>query len=737
MLYPQQNQFRNLYDLSGVWDFQTDPTGQGEAQSWFSGLPAARPMAVPGSWNEQYADLYAYLGPAWYLRTFYVPTGWQGQSLWVRVGSANYAAQVWLNGQNMGGHEGGHLPFEMDLSAGLNWHGPNTLAIRVDNELQPNRVPAGNLPAASIAFMAGNPSATFDFYPYAGLHRPVLLYSTPLERIEDVTVVTQVEGDYGVVEFTVRRTSTGGSSGRGRIKLSGAGQTLEAALVFVGSAAHALLSVRAARLWSLEDPFLYEATLTLLGDEGEMDCYQLPVGIRTVRATPDALLLNGKPVFLKGFGRHEDFPVSGRALNVPLIVKDYDLLKWVGANSYRTSHYPYSEEEMRMADRQGILIIAEIPAVSLQFDDTPENIQVRLETCRRMLRELVARDKNHPSIIMWSVANEPMPPDMLRRMAAGGEPGAQDGVGLAFLKALIDLAHQLDATRPATLVGVMGAPLDWLGLGDIVCINRYWGWYTQPGQPELGARLLEQELDGLYAALHKPLIITEFGADTLAGLHRRPALMFSEEYQVEFLRGYLDVAARKPFVIGLHVWNFADFQATQSIMRVGGMNLKGVFTRDRQPKMAAHFLRERWAATPPGPAAVAETAPLRSQAAPAVPAAPEPLPPAPAAPPAPAGSADPVLQALAKIAERLDNKYPGMDRVIGFNLEGAGFYRLIIAQGRARAEAGEAPTDASIRLKPDDAVKVISGELNPVMAVMTGRIKITGDMKALMILQSM
>lgn len=723
MLYPQQNSLRNRFDFSGLWDFQTDPDGLGEAQAWFNALPAPRPLAVPGSWNEQYADLYSYLGPAWYLKSFYVPAGWQGQRVWLRVGSANYAARVWLNGVEVGGHEGGHLPFEIDLTPHLDWGGANTLAIRVENELQPTRVPAGNLPTAALGgFMAGFPSATFDFYPYAGLHRPVILYSTPPAYIQDVTVTTTLEGGRGMVELVVRQSGTGG---RGRVKLSGNGQTFEAALIFLGNEARAILSVDAARLWSPEDPFLYEAALTLLEGSRETDCYRLPVGIRTVQVTSEALLLNGKPVFLKGFGRHEDFHVSGRGLNVPLIVKDYDLLKWVGANSYRTSHYPYSEEEMGMADRMGILIIDEIPAVSLQFEDSPENIQTRLEICQRQLRELVARDKNHPSVIVWSVANEPMPPDMLRRLTGGGAPSSKDVLGRDFLKTLIDLAHQLDPTRPATLVGVMGGPLEWLEVADIVCINRYWGWYAQPGQIALGVRLLGQELDATVAALHKPIVITEFGADTVAGLHRQPSQMFSEEYQVEFLRGYLDVAAQRPFVVGLHVWNFADFQATQSTMRVGGMNLKGIFTRERQPKMAAHFLRERWTAPVVVPAENSVSAPLR--AAPAV----EP----PAAPPE--LGHDLVLQALTKIAGLLEGKYAGLTRSIGFNLEGEGFYRLLVEDGHCRAEAGEGPTDATVQLKPADALKLFTGELNPMVAVMTGRVRISGDMKALAILQNL
>ena len=187
-------------------------------------------------------------------------------------------------------------------------------------------------------------------------------------------------------------------------------------LTFKSGRAGVSISVPQARFWSPEDPYLYDLSVTLADNGRVVDRYILEIGIRTVEVNGNQILLNGEPIFLKGFGRHEDFYVHGKGLNIPLIVKDYDLLKWVGANSYRTSHYPYSEEEMHMADREGILIIDEIPAVSLQFDDGPENINIRLEQCKNQLRDLIERDKNHPSVIMWSVANEPMPPDMVARL---------------------------------------------------------------------------------------------------------------------------------------------------------------------------------------------------------------------------------------------------------------------------------------------------------------------------------
>jgi beta-glucuronidase len=240
-----------------------------------------------------------------------------------------------------------------------------------------------------------------------------------------------------------------------------------------------------------------------------------------------------------------------------------------------------------------MLIIDEIPAVGLSFTDDEAAVQARLQQCQAQVRELIARDKNHPAVIMWSVANEPMPPHMLAAMS-GEETPPVPPESTAFLRTLHELARDLDPTRPVTHAGMHGSPVEWLELADVACVNRYYGWYTQPGHPTQGAAILAQELDTLYEALQRPMIISEFGAGTIAGRHSRPATMWSEEYQVEFLRTYLDVVDQKDYVIGAHVWNFADFQTGQGMNRAASMNLKGVFTRAREPKMAAHMLRARW-----------------------------------------------------------------------------------------------------------------------------------------------
>jgi len=586
MLYPQQNAVRNRIDLSGIWQFQADPAATGDADGWALQLAAPRPMAVPGSWNEQYEDLFNYLGLGWYATECYVPGAWRGQRIMLRVGSACYHARVFINGVAVGAHDGGHLPFDCDIGAQVRWDAPNRISIAVENELRPNRVPAGNINSPIGAF-ASFPRTTYDFFPFAGLHRPVIPYSVPPGGIDDITVTTDIDGAAGEVAVAVRLAAP--DERGGMLRLSGDGFAAEAALSFTAGVAHARIRVPQARLWSDRDPFLYQLAIHA-GD----DQYALPIGIRTIAVDGQQILLNGRPVQLNGFGRHEDFIASGKGLNLPLLVKDYQLMKWTGANAYRTSHYPYSDEEMQLADREGFLIIDEIPAVSLQFEDDAICAE-RLAVCTRQLDALIARDKNHPSVVMWCVANEPMPANLRLAGGAGSDqPDPTVARGQRFLDALVAQARALDPTRLVTVVGIMGGPAEWLAQSDVICINRYWGWYVLGGQLDQALAMLEQELDQTWQAFQRPVIVTEFGADTYAGMHGHPAVMWTEEYQAAYIRGHLAVAARKPYVAGMQVWNFADFAAVQSIMRVGGLNMKGVFTRTRTPKMAAHVLREFW-----------------------------------------------------------------------------------------------------------------------------------------------
>jgi beta-glucuronidase len=308
-------------------------------------------------------------------------------------------------------------------------------------------------------------------------------------------------------------------------------------------------------------------------------------------------LINGEPFYFTGFGKHEDLAVIGKGHNDAFMVHDFELLRWIGANSFRTSHYPYAEAVLDYADRQGIVVIDETAAVGMNMGlgggifgqqgyatFSPETINERTqEVHAQAIRELVARDKNHPSVVLWSIANEP---------ESHTEAAEQ------YFRPLFDLTRQLDPTRP---VGFVNEVLASYGrcrvsqFGDVLMLNRYYGWYLHTGDLEAAEVAWEEELKG-WASEGKPIIITEYGADTYPGLHSLIPQPWTEEYQVELLDMYHRVFDRIDAVVGEHVWAFADFATASGIVRVGG-NKKGVFTRDRQPKSAAHTLRRRWRKT--------------------------------------------------------------------------------------------------------------------------------------------
>lgn len=253
-----------------------------------------------------------------------------------------------------------------------------------------------------------------------------------------------------------------------------------------------------------------------------------------------------------------------------------------------------------MADREGILIIDEIPAVGLLFYDGKENVAIRQAQCERALAEMLARDKNHPSVIVWSVANEPMHKGVGGANYDGKEKKGESEENLLAIECLgrlVEICHQQDPSRLASFVAMMGSPSSWHQVGDVMMLNRYYGWYTNPGRMDQAKQILNGELDKLYGQFHTPIIMTEFGADTDAGFHSYDNDMFSEEFQCQFLADYLDIANSKDYMTGMMVWNFSDFKTGSAMHRMDAMNYKGVFTQTRQPKMAAHMLRQRWLGT--------------------------------------------------------------------------------------------------------------------------------------------
>lgn len=591
MLYPKTNRSRMVFDLGGVWDFQT-AGADSWPREWTQGpLPEPMTMAVPASYNDQKDDvnLRAHYGWAVYQRTVSIPEQVMGQRLWLRFGAVTHAAQVWIDDTCLGEHKGGFLPFEFELTD-YGMAGEHRLTVAVDTRVDFSTLPVGNeggvaffgsdnpgIPSIELAKTRCRPQnrPNFDFFNYAGITRPVTLYSTPQAYIRDISIITDVEGENGVVNYTVETV------GRGAVTVAVLDQKGEQVAGAQGAQGRVILPK--VKLWNPGAAYLYRLRVTM-----EDDVYEQAFGVRTVKVEGDKFLINGRPFYFKGFGKHEDSFFHGRGLDQCLNVKDISLMRWLGANSFRTSHYPYAEEMYDLCDREGIVVIDEVPAVGINAGGAQNPYEaMRVKGHHEdVILDMIARDKNHPCVVMWSIANEPDTEHFPQ--------AAYD-----YFYPLYELAHACDPqNRPVTLVCCQNDyTKDIITRAmDVCCVNRYYGWYNLSGDLDAACDAWNTELD-FWAGIGKPLMLTEYGADTYPGVHNTNGEMFSEEYQLDYYSRINAELDKRPFFIGEQVWNFADFATIQGPMRVDG-NKKGLLTRDRRPKLAAHYFRRRWHGIP-------------------------------------------------------------------------------------------------------------------------------------------
>lgn len=597
MLYPIENEFREVKSLNGTWDFKVDFNEEGFTNKWQEKkLKEPMAMAVPASYNDVVTDekIRDHVGWVWYQRTFIVPFSWENKRIMLRFGSVTHHAVVFVDGMEVERHKGGFLPFETDLTEIVKPGKEYLLTVAVSNVLDWTCLPCGEVIEKKDIdnYPEGYKyqETYFDFYNYCGIHRPVKLYATAKTCVKDIIIKTSLQEEKAKVDFEINFV---GKPKEVSVSIKNReGMTVSFGDVNAGVKVMSFeefektkrikgtLSVDNPILWQPGRGYLYELIV-----ETKEDKYAEVFGIREVRVVGDMFLINGKPFYFKGFGKHEDSDIHGKGLDEALNIRDFSLLKWIGANSVRTSHYPYSEEFMRLADREGVVVIDEAPAVGMCFWDgqkvfdgnrvNGKTLEHHLDT----LRDMYNRDKNHPCVVMWSVANE---------------AATYEKESVSYFTKVIDEIRRLDDSRPVTMVHTSPADADLIsGMLDVVCINRYYGWYTDHAHMEVIGKQLENELCKWHKKYRKPIIVTEYGADTIAGLHKIPAVSFSEEFQYEYLKEFHKVFDRYNFVIGEHVWAFADFATKQGINRIDG-NKKGVFTRQRQPKMSAFLLKNRW-----------------------------------------------------------------------------------------------------------------------------------------------
>ena len=596
LLYPLNTLTRTSMRLDGMWRFQIDWDEKGDEEKWQDGIPGDEMIPVPASFQDFYTDkrVREFTGDIWYESTVFIPSGMKGSDVFLRFGAATHRAWVYLNGEKVGEHEGGFLPFLVDITKASRYGEKNKLVVKVNNELTETNIPCGRTITLSDGRKMTKPY--FDFYNYSGLQRSVYLISTPKNSIFDIDLSCKVKNSDAEISYEVR------TKGEGDVSLSLYDEDGNAVASIEGR--KGTFTLKNAHLWQVRNAYLYNLKVELKDRDELLDVYELPIGIREVKIEGTSFLINGSPVYLKGFGKHDDSDIVGRGFNIGVMKRDFELMKWIGANSFRTSHYPYDEEIYRMADREGFLIIDEVPAVGLfeslvnfldagtgkgakSFFSKP-TAPILLKSHLRAVEEMIARDKNHPSVIAWSLLNE---------------PESTDENSVPYFKEVFEKAHELDPQkRPRTFAMESNSSTTRCKchhFSDFISLNRYYGWYILGGYEISEAEIkFRKEMDDWAALnLNKPFIFSEYGADTMPSEHKLPSVMWSQEYQCEVLNMLHSVFDSYDFVKGEQIWNFADFQTTEGLMRVNG-NKKGVFTRQRQPKDAAFLLKKRWESLP-------------------------------------------------------------------------------------------------------------------------------------------
>jgi len=506
-------------------------------------------LKVPGDWNTQSDQLFFYEGTVWYKKSFDYQRK-PNTRLFVYFGGANYFADVYLNGEKLGQHEGGFTPFNFEITNRVK-DTDNFLIVKVDNKRRRDAVP----------------TLMTDWWNYGGITREVKLIETPATFVNDYVVQLQKGSRDRVTGWVKLNGERLNQKIHVRIPEAGISR-----LFTTNASGTAMIEFTAdLKLWSPENPKLYDVFI-----EAETDQVREQIGFRSLETRGTDILLNGQPIFLRGVCIHEEAPLrGGRAYSREDAVTLLSWAKELGANFVRLAHYPHNEFMVREADRMGIMVWSEIPVYWTIEWENPNT----LKNARNQLQEVIARDKNRAAVVIWSVANETPLSD----------------ARLTFLKDLIAYARQLDPTRllsaamerhyenPTTQMidDPLGEFLDVLGC------NEYVGWYD--GLPE--------KADGLEwkSKYQKPLVMSEFGGDALFGHHGDPLTRWTEEYQENIYQHQISMLKKISFLRGTSPWILTDFRSPRRPLPgiQDYWNRKGLIS-DRGEKKKAFYVLQSW-----------------------------------------------------------------------------------------------------------------------------------------------
>ncbi len=616
--------------LRDGWRFKLGPESATELKTEPDATWAT--VSVPHTWNRvgYYKDspashintaqnVVTTQGVGWYKLVFTPPANTAGMESFLQFDAASRIATVWLNGTMLGTHKGGFSRFRLDSTAALKPGQANTLTVKVDNTK-----PALGSSTADVLPLTG------DFFVHGGLYRPVSLVFTGKMHLDLMDYgssgvyakTTSIASPAAQVQVRARVRNDSGQSGivALRIKLVDslghvAGQREQTVTVGPASVVErtADVAVSHPHLWQgVEDPYLYRLVVELVNKPSQVvDRVSIPFGIRQVRFDPNTgLFLNGKHVAVHGVGYHQDREGKGWASELADVAADEATMREMGVTGIRLTHYQHGQPIHDLADRDGLVVWDEIPLVSQwTLGNDVEPTAALRENARQQLREEIAQDFNHPSVITWSIANEVdfgnSPPGFL-----GNGTGALPDP-LPLLKELNQLAHELDPGRPTTLatccearVAAPGAAVPITGaVTDLSGANRYYGWYYDKPS-DLGAHL-----DKLHSTRPtQPQAVTEYGAGGAVSLHSDNALggpesrnrPQAEEYESYIHEQNWATLSSKPYLWGTFLWNSFDFGTTvRSEGNAQDVNTKGIVTFDHKYKKDPYyFYKANWTATP-------------------------------------------------------------------------------------------------------------------------------------------
>jgi beta-glucuronidase len=564
-------QARNSVNLNGKWNIIIDPYENGfynyryeeHSNGYFKdekpkdgsqlieySFENSNWLHVPGDWNSQREKLELYEGTIWYKTTFDLTKNKSDNRVYLYFGAANYEAYVYLNGEKLGKHIGGFTPFQFEITGKVKEKG-NFVVVKVDNKRYKDAIPTVNT----------------DWWNYGGITRDVKVIEVPKTYIKDYFIQLKKNSLNEVAGFV--KLDGAESSKKVKLEIPEAGISTE---FITDQNGLAQLSLKAKlKLWSPEDPKLYQVIIST-----ESERVEEMIGFRCIETEGQNILLNKKPVFLKGICIHEEVPADGRRAHS---MDDARLLlnwaKELGCNYVRLAHYPHNENMTRLADKMGIMVWSEIPVYwTIQWENP-----ATLENARNQLREMVTRDKNRASVVLWSVANETPLKDSRT----------------TFLKNLIDLTRELDNTRLVTaalevhnetattknLDDPLGQYLDVLGC------NEYIGWYGDKKPADCESYTWK-------TVYNKPLIISETGADCLFGLHGNKSDRFNEEYQEDFYIHQISMLKKITFLRGVSPWILADFRSPRRPLPYiqDFWNRKGLISEKGEKKKAYFILKK-------------------------------------------------------------------------------------------------------------------------------------------------